>query len=278
MITNNVFQKQSFAVKILKAHLKKKRLAHTYLFTGNEKWGGKDLALAFAKSLNCQKENYFTDCDCNSCHKTGEYNHPDVHWVGQDEKVKSIKIEEVRNILGVTSLKPYEGKWKIFIFIDANRLTPDASNALLKTLEEPPAHTLFVLLVESKFHLLETIQSRSFEIRLKPASSSDFDIEPAQGSPFLHHQTWKDYFDGYQKYSREEMKDMFDGLMNYLRDVIYRNANKEENSAKISQTLDALEKILETKQAVDENANQKLALSRLSMQLRRLIPPAEMLK
>src|SRR5207248_272507 len=113
-------------------------------------------------------EKYFDDCVCASCRKSEAGSHPDLHVLGKDLKLKSIKIEEVRDAIADAALKPYEGKWKVFVVLEAGRLTADASNAFLKTLEEPPPHTVFILTVETKAGLLETIQSRGFEVRLKP--------------------------------------------------------------------------------------------------------------
>ena len=260
---------QDFAVRVLKGHLQKGRLAHTYLLTGEPGAGKEALALVFARALNCERGRFFEDCDCLSCRKTAASNHPDVVWLGRDPKVRSIKIEEVRAVMNTAALKPYEGKWKVFIFTDADRLTPDASNALLKTLEEPPAHTLFVLLVESKAHLLETIQSRSFEIRLRPdASAGD---EEDTGAPGVSRRTWEDFFEEYQSTPRDEIQQMLDGLMGYFRAWI------QNGSAQIpSETfVRAMDFVYETKEALDANANQKLALTRLAMQLRKILPPSK---
>src|SRR5438094_110690 len=119
---------QDFAVRVLKSHIQKNRLAHTYLITGEKESGKGDLALAFAVALNCEAEQYFEPCSCNSCRKSEAGNHPDLHLLGQDLKIKTLKIEEVRNVIAGASLKPYEGKYKVFVLFDAGRLSQDASN------------------------------------------------------------------------------------------------------------------------------------------------------
>lgn len=260
---------QSFAVKILTSHIEKGRLAHTYLFTGKKESGKEDLAMAFAKALNCLNQRNFEECECASCRKVESGNHPDVKLLGNDPKARSIKIQEARDMIGAAALKPYEGKWKVFIFLEADRLTADAQNALLKTLEEPPANTLFVFLIENKSNLLETIQSRSFDIRLKPL---DFSSNSAAGFiSGLWQENWEDILDAYQSQSREELKSSFDNLMSNLREEI-RNSESTGRGIPVPKLVEAVSVICETKDAVDGNVNQKLALSRLSVQLRKILP------
>ena len=268
MLTDKV-KAQDFASRILKTHFEKGRLAHTYLLTGKKESGKEDLAMAFAQGLNCEKGAMFLDCGCAACRKTENRTHPDVKWLGDDEKARSIKIEEVRDAVALASFKPYEGKWKVFILMDADRLTVDAQNALLKTLEEPPAQTVFVFLVESKSHLLETIQSRSFEVRLKPRDFSD-----SLESGFiagLWRENWEDILDVFQNQSREDLKNSFDLLMNNLRNEL-RMSEMSDRNIPAGKIVEAISVICETKDAVDANANQKLALTRLSIKLRNLLP------
>ncbi len=281
MLTDRI-ETQSFAVRVLKTHLAKKRLAHTYLFTGKDGAGHEGLALAFACALNCPKENFFRDCGCPSCYKTENRNHPDVIWLGEDPKARSIKIEEARQSIEKAFLKPFEGLWKVFILVRSERLTTEAANALLKTLEEPPAHTIFVLLAETKAHLLETIQSRGFEIKLRP-------LEMGSAGGAIHEslvrsgQNWLEYFEPYHGASREEIKELCDLLMMHFRNRIESNANVGARHVAIdppatqwraSPLLAAIDRVIETKDAVDANANTKLALTRLTTQLEKILPSA----
>ncbi len=260
---------QEFAVKILRSHLEKKRIAHTYLLTGKKESGKEDVALAFAQALNCLSNHAFEECACVSCRKIEAGNHPDVRIMGSEAKARSIKIEEVRDAIGAASLKPYEGKWKVFILLDADRLTADAQNALLKTLEEPPANTLFIFLVENKSNLLETIQSRSFEVRLKPLHFSE-----EGGAGFIAgmwQENWEDILDAYQSQSREELKGSLELLMSNLREEI-RNSESTGRGIPVPKIVEAISVVCETKDAVDGNVNQKLALSRLAVNLRKILP------
>ncbi|MBN1688341.1 MAG: hypothetical protein JW893_04510 [Candidatus Omnitrophica bacterium] len=258
---------QDFAVRVLRAHLEAKRIAPTYLLSGKHSSDKEALAEAFASALNCERGQFFSECSCLQCHKVQSGNHPDVLWIGWDLKERSIKIEEMRQLVSGASLKPYEGKWKVFILCGAERLTTDAANSLLKSLEEPPPNSVFLLLVESKSHLMETIQSRVFEIRLKPCDSkTEFEKSYPQE---WQSEDWIDILEAYQKTPREELKDVLDQLMSYYREKIHQGINSSQLSHQhLEACLDAIDKIRETKDAVAANVNQKLALTRLTIHLR----------
>lgn len=271
-------ERQEFAVRILNAHLRDNRLAHTYLFTGIDCLGGEDLAYAFACALNCEKGNHFAECDCVQCRKIENNAHPDVRRLGMDPQVRSIKIEEIRGLIDTANFKPFEGRWKVYILGGAGRLTTDASNALLKTLEEPPAHTIFILLVESKMHLLETIQSRSFEVRLQPLAG-DIPVLPEGlenwAMKFLDFKgkNWDDLLQSYQGKSREELKTVLGALSDHCAELLRKKIRSEDRSqVNVSAWVDAIDLIVETKEAVEANANQKLALTRLGMRLMNTLP------
>ena len=149
---------QDRAINILSGHIEHSRLAGTYLFIGPEGVGKKLAARTLAKAVNClQGEPYSCD-SCVSCAKIENNQHPDVHIIASGDA--EIKIEQVRQLQKAISLRPYEGKKKVFIIDNAHRLTPEASNALLKILEEPPGESLIILISDKRALLLKTIISR----------------------------------------------------------------------------------------------------------------------
>ncbi len=162
----------------LHAQIERGKHATTYLFTGDELDKKKALAIAFAKALNCERSLrggrkadeaiYDIACTCESCRQIEAGTHPDVKWYGLDEEAASIKIEEVRDFKNWLSYKPYKGKVKVFIFNRAERLTAEAQNALLKSLEEPPPGNVILLLVPHRKFLFDTIGSRATEIKVPP--------------------------------------------------------------------------------------------------------------
>ena len=124
----------------------------------------RDVALHVAKTLNCL--NGTTGDDCQSCQRIDRRTHPDIHFIEAAADKKMISIEQIREIVSDATLRPYEGRNKVFIVYPADGLSPSGSNSLLKTLEEPARDTTFLLLTRSPDLLLPTIRSRSQQIYL----------------------------------------------------------------------------------------------------------------
>jgi hypothetical protein len=122
----------------------------------------RETALRLAKTLNCV--NGSTGDDCQSCQRVDRRTHPDVHFVEAAADRKLISIEQIREIVSEATLRPYEGRNKVFVIDPADGLSVSGSNSLLKTLEEPTRDTSFLLLTRSPDLLLPTIKSRSQHI------------------------------------------------------------------------------------------------------------------
>ena len=258
-------QSQDVAVRILSGHIRQNRLAQTYLLTGNDEPGKEAMALSFASALNGDGEGAFEGTESQLRNRIQNEMHPDVKWVGRDTKVKSIKIEEIRDILKAAYLRPFEADWKFFIIIGAERMTVEASNAFLKTLEEPPQNTIFILIVQSKEHLLDTIQSRSFEVRLKPGSQRESEqsisLEKVDKS-------WDEFLETYQTKPRPDVKTMLVNLLEHLDFQMKRLAASGQAHA-VRPLIELIDRVVETMEALDANANQKLSLSFLQVQFRK---------
>ncbi|HYI10101.1 MAG TPA: DNA polymerase III subunit [Thermoanaerobaculia bacterium] len=119
----------------------------------------RDVAVRTAKTLNCL--NGSTGDDCAACLKIDRRTHPDVHFVEAASDKKLIAVEQIRDIVSEATLRPYEGRGKVFIIDPADGLSVSGSNSLLKTLEEPARDTTFLLITRSPDLLLPTIRSRS---------------------------------------------------------------------------------------------------------------------
>lgn len=170
---------QEKAQEILLGQLKSKRLPHAFLFLGPDGVGRRMTALELAKALNCHEHEGNDPCDhCLACQKIDKGIHPDVQlidfaWQAKLEnkdadKQKIIKINTIRALQHEISLKPVEGKWKIFIIEPAEKITLDAANCLLKTLEEPPAWTILILLAKHRENLPATVVSRTQIVTFRP--------------------------------------------------------------------------------------------------------------
>lgn len=250
---------------LLLSHLRRNRIAHTYLLSGPDVERKNELALGFAKALNCEREKVFEICDCPSCGKIERGTHPDVRRFGEERESRSLKIDQIRTLLHEASLKPFEGRWKVFILEGAERLTLEAANALLKTLEEPPEHSVFLLEAENKVHLLETIQSRAFEIRTPPAPLKD--PEENELIRLLREKGREEFFEALRNLPRPKLQAALEALMLDLRDRCAQAGGGGLSGRFYLQSLDA---VYETLEALEANGNQKLALTRLEIRLNKI--------
>ena len=174
---------QERIIGFLKDSIRRGSLAHAYLFTGPPHVGKMALAIDLARALNCPDSN--APCgSCHTCKRIVESKYPDVTIInknsGRDPKDRKknteISIDTIREFLQKgSSLPPYEGKYKIFIIDDANLMSMEAANCLLKTLEEPPQHILIVLLTSEEKLLLPTVISRCQKFELKPVSVAEIE-------------------------------------------------------------------------------------------------------
>ena len=151
------------------------RVSHCYVLSGEEGLGKRMMADAFAQTLLCEEREGGDPCGhCHSCVQFESGNHPDVIYPGH-EKPGSFGVDDVRSgIIQDIQLRPYSSAYKIYIVEEAEKLTPAAQNALLKTLEEPPAYGIIMLLTTNAESLLETIRSRSMVLTMKPVEKEAF--------------------------------------------------------------------------------------------------------
>ncbi|HWF19726.1 MAG TPA: hypothetical protein VG754_10680 [Verrucomicrobiae bacterium] len=180
------FPEQKQGVELLQRSLERGRLGHAYLFAGHQLSELEGLARALAKVLNCQNpvrrnaNSPAVDCcdKCPSCRKIDAENHGDIHWVRPESKSRIITVEQMRDLMHEIFLKPNEAEYKVAVIVAADRLNVQAANAFLKTLEEPPAKSVLVLLTTEPQRILETIVSRC--LRLNFAGEGGRVLAPAQ--------------------------------------------------------------------------------------------------
>lgn len=168
-----------WAVEFLRRSIAGNRIAHACLIGGPEGIGKALLALRLAQALNCERGETDPCLHCRSCRRIERGNHPDVRLAGMttqaagsraDEaaRQKELKIDTVREWQRDMMLKPYEGRRRVFILHDAEKLSEAASNAMLKTLEEPPPYATLILVAHTAGTLLPTVVSRCQVLRLRP--------------------------------------------------------------------------------------------------------------
>jgi DNA polymerase-3 subunit delta' len=180
--------RQPVTCQMLTNSIKKNRLAHAYLFEGARGTGKKEIALFLAKSLFCRNLNGITPChSCSNCKRIDSGNHPDVHVIEPDGL--SIKKQQIQHLQEEFSKTGVESKQKYYIINQADKMTLNASNSLLKFLEEPNQHTTAILLTEQINQMLDTIISRCQTLTFRPMPKEilvsqliDEGIKPAQAN------------------------------------------------------------------------------------------------
>jgi DNA polymerase-3 subunit delta' len=158
------------AVDLLRRDIVAGRVAHAYLFTGADGIGKRTLALQFARAVNCEAPPAPGDlCGaCRACRLIGAEKHPDGFLLRPEGTGARILVDAARDVVRAVMLKPTEAARRIALLIDFHRALPNAANALLKTIEEPPPSAILLLTAESADELLPTITSRCRVIPLRP--------------------------------------------------------------------------------------------------------------
>lgn len=309
-------------VEVLRRSLRTGKTAHSYLFEGVSGCGRKKTALALIQAMFCDVLPDDACGNCPSCRKVKSGNHSDIHFIEPLPDKRDISIEQLRDLQRELSLRPYEAPRKACIIDPAERMSVNAANSLLKTLEEPPGNALIILLTENAGMLLPTIRSRCQLIHfshLSPehvrmlleragiaAATADL-LAPMSGGSMEQAYGFDNealtirratilsvidkldidrigtVFDSSEELSgnRDETLEMLDMMISFFRDAVHIAAgssdilNRNSRSAiesiarrrSFPRNLELLNKIYETRRAVQRNANSKLALDQLFMNI-----------
>lgn len=173
---------QDHAVMLLRTAVRTQRIVHAYLFAGPAGVGRREAALAFAQLLNCDQPGIDACGECAACRLIAKGQHPDVRMIDvahgllldPDDTTKiHTGIDQVLALRREVVYPPYQGRWKVYIIADAESLTTEAGNSLLKILEEPPPQVVIILIAEAVTSLLPTVVSRCQLLRFSfvPASA-----------------------------------------------------------------------------------------------------------
>jgi len=159
-----------WAVEMLKQHLSRDSVRHAYLFSGPPGLGRRTLALRFAQALNCPQPLAPAEpCGkCRTCQQIERMQYTDLAVIQAEKEGGTLKVEQIRSLRQSLVLKPYQGKYRVALFLRFQEANANAANALLKTLEEAPAHVILLLTADNPEQLLPTITSRCEILRLRP--------------------------------------------------------------------------------------------------------------
>ena len=161
---------QTHIIQTLKNAIVQNRIAHAYLFCGPRGTGKTSIAKIFAKTLNCTNSQDAPCGVCENCKMAANGSHPDIIEI---DAASNNGVDEVRNLIDKVKYAPMQGKYKIYIIDEVHMMTPEAFNALLKTLEEPPAHIVFILATTEPHKILPTIISRCQRFDFNKVSMHD---------------------------------------------------------------------------------------------------------
>ena len=163
------FTGQKHVLQTLKNSIEKNKIAHAYLFSGPRGTGKTSMAKLFAKAINCTGEN--KPCNqCENCIAINENSHPDIIEI---DAASNNGVDEIRDLVEKVKYAPLKGKYKVYIIDEVHMMTPGAFNALLKTLEEPPAHVVFILATTDVHKVLPTVLSRCQRFDFNKLSFND---------------------------------------------------------------------------------------------------------
>ena len=162
---------QDLAKRRLQIHLAAGRVAQAYLLVGPDGVGKRRLAIEMAKALTCAASGARPCDECASCRQVSRLTHPDIHVVSPGGSSEQIKIDDIRYLLGRLVLKPFSASTQVAVIDGAERLTEEAANSLLKSLEEPSSSSRFLLTTARLPQCLPTVVSRCQMIRCEPLSA-----------------------------------------------------------------------------------------------------------
>ncbi len=207
---------QKQAVSLLKRAIERDRLSHAYLFYGMRGVGKETLAYTLSGALLCKSSEKDRPCKtCVACKKLSKDIHPDFMLLYPEKK--EITISQIRRISEFIKYRPIEAPYQIVLIKEAEKMNQEAANALLKSLEEPPSYTIFILITQNLSQLLPTIISRCQPVRFNP-------IAPGLIKEYLK----KNY--GFEEKVAETLADISQGSIGIALDIAEKGLLEELNA------------------------------------------------
>jgi len=284
--------------ELLNKNVKSQNLLHSYMFIGPNGIGKNMMAHDFAKMILCMSEEN-KPCDiCKSCEEINGNNNPDFFEISSDGKI--IKIDQIRQMQEKIIEKPLNSGKKVYIINDADLMTKEAQNCLLKTLEEPPEYIVIILIVSNESKILTTIKSRCMKIAFQKIQDSDIKVylekncgiqtitnnmlKMCDGSigkaeelkeKIEQYQEIEDIFLKVESYNKLELlknaeilyknKEEITNLLDYINVVLYECSCK--NIEKSIQYINSIKIVEKTKAKIIANSNYDMSIDNLLLSI-----------
>ena len=275
---NNIIGNEQIK-QLLEKAIENNTITHSYLFIGPAGIGKKIFAKEFAKAILCLEEKEKPCNKCKSCIEYNTLNHPDYYEIDTEEN--SIKIDDIRMLQTKILEKPIISNKKIYIINDSEKMTKEAQNCLLKTLEEPPEYITIILITSNESNILNTIKSRCTKICFNPIENEKLKQYLTEKGIEVNNEIMLKSYSGSIKKALEmnenkeiyeELNKYFENIENYnILDVLNKIESLYKNKEKIIEMLEYINIILFEKAKKDlkyinyikyvEEAKQKIKLN-----------------
>ena len=268
--------------KILSNNINTKNILHSYLFIGEEGIGKKMLAKEFAKAILCNSENNRPCNTCKSCVEFNTNNNANFNLI--KEEGRAIKIEQIRNMQVKIAEKPINSDYKVYLINDAELMTQEAQNCLLKTLEEPQEYIVIILITSNENKVLNTIKSRCMKLyfnnldkcNVKKVLTEQFEMKDVNDS-FLDAvggSIKKELLIKEKSSEYEQITKLFDiidkeNLVNFINSasIIYENIKIRSNSSNSFKFANCIFTVEEVKKRLIANSNYDMSIDYLLMNM-----------
>lgn len=251
--------------ELLKNTIKSKKIVNGYMFSGNGKTKNYEYAKKFAKMILCLNPEEEECKKCRSCLMFDDDNHSDYFEINK-ESVESIKIDEIREMQERISEKPITSNKKVYLINNAEKMTQEAQNCLLKTLEEPPDFITIILVSNNENTILPTIKSRCTKVAFTEENIQELSEEEKQRYELL-----KKVFGNIEKYKSIDLLNNFDVLYkdkdNIFESLEFINMiliKKAKEDVKYAEYIDYVE---ETKNKLKSNSNYDMCIDNLILKI-----------
>ncbi|MBE7057866.1 MAG: hypothetical protein E7387_02025 [Ruminococcaceae bacterium] len=183
--------------QLLIESIQTERIGHAYMFCGPEGIGRRTMAECFAEAISCSSQSAEPCGICSACTLNKSGTNPDIIHIRRQDGKASVGVEDIRLVQDEISTAPQFGKYKVIIFENAEKMTVQAQNALLKTLEEPPSYIVMILISSNNSQMLDTVKSRAVKVDFKRYSDSEItEAYTKQNSEGIDSRLLCEYADG----------------------------------------------------------------------------------